>query len=306
MTIQEFGQTIKYKYPQYKNVDDTQLAQTMLKKYPEYQSKVDGKQSFPTGVGPGGANPLGRMLFPRGAAVQDKMIADQPVSLDERVGVGGEGINRVGGPILSLLGGGPNVYGVTGAIEGATTPGASVQQRAGNAVAQGGAQYLSAKALNFLSNYVQDAMHFKTVNPVKIAGGLRDEAVVESPSINTENLIKEGDKLAKLYPHAADYWDVEKAAFDKNMPTQDLLDKVTEMGRSSWTASGNAKDKAAASLTRGLYAKAREEIATQAPAVAEHTTGLKNALNLPNAMSAAQKASWLVLKLLGIGKLGGL
>lgn len=41
MTPQEFSKTIKAKYPQYKNVDDLELAKKIIEKYPVYSSKVD-------------------------------------------------------------------------------------------------------------------------------------------------------------------------------------------------------------------------------------------------------------------------
>lgn len=40
LSLAEFAQTIKKKYPQYQNVDDTELATKILEKYPEYKSKV--------------------------------------------------------------------------------------------------------------------------------------------------------------------------------------------------------------------------------------------------------------------------
>ena len=36
----EFAKTVKSKYPQYKDVDDLELAQKMVEKFPEYKSKV--------------------------------------------------------------------------------------------------------------------------------------------------------------------------------------------------------------------------------------------------------------------------
>lgn len=52
LSIQEFGDTIKQKYPEYQNQDSTVLGQKMLEKYPQYLSKVQtpitrGSQ-FPT------------------------------------------------------------------------------------------------------------------------------------------------------------------------------------------------------------------------------------------------------------------
>lgn len=40
MTIEQFGQTIKQKYPQYQDLPDADLGQKMLTKYPEYQDMV--------------------------------------------------------------------------------------------------------------------------------------------------------------------------------------------------------------------------------------------------------------------------
>jgi hypothetical protein len=40
MTPQQFGQSIKQKYPQYSEVDDVVLADMVIKKYPQYQSQI--------------------------------------------------------------------------------------------------------------------------------------------------------------------------------------------------------------------------------------------------------------------------
>lgn len=43
MTIEEFGQKIKMKYPQYHDLSDKEIGESMLKKYPEYQDLVATK-----------------------------------------------------------------------------------------------------------------------------------------------------------------------------------------------------------------------------------------------------------------------
>lgn len=40
MTIEQFGQQIKTKYPQYKDLSDAEIGQKMLTKYPEYQKTI--------------------------------------------------------------------------------------------------------------------------------------------------------------------------------------------------------------------------------------------------------------------------
>lgn len=48
MTTQELAQKIKQKYPQYKNVDDTQLVNKIVEKYPVYKTHLDDFSSQPT------------------------------------------------------------------------------------------------------------------------------------------------------------------------------------------------------------------------------------------------------------------
>lgn len=44
MTIDEFGKTIKQKYPQYQDIDDSELGQKMIEKYPQYNDMVLGQK----------------------------------------------------------------------------------------------------------------------------------------------------------------------------------------------------------------------------------------------------------------------
>lgn len=44
MTLQQFGQSIQEKYPQYAHMDPTQLGQQMIQKYPVYASQIDQPQ----------------------------------------------------------------------------------------------------------------------------------------------------------------------------------------------------------------------------------------------------------------------
>lgn len=48
ISIEEFGQSVKQKYPAYQNVDDATLWKAMLKKYPQYKKTVQSQWFFPT------------------------------------------------------------------------------------------------------------------------------------------------------------------------------------------------------------------------------------------------------------------
>jgi len=54
VSIQQFSQAIKEKYPEYKDVNDTLLTQRILEKYPQYQRMVDFSPPKPSTVDQGG------------------------------------------------------------------------------------------------------------------------------------------------------------------------------------------------------------------------------------------------------------
>lgn len=51
LTIEQFGQTIKKKYPQYADISDADLGQKMLSKYPQYKDMVSASQPEKKGLG---------------------------------------------------------------------------------------------------------------------------------------------------------------------------------------------------------------------------------------------------------------
>ena len=44
LSVQDFATKIKTKYPQYKDVDDTELAKRIVEKYPQYKEQVNFEQ----------------------------------------------------------------------------------------------------------------------------------------------------------------------------------------------------------------------------------------------------------------------
>jgi hypothetical protein len=47
MTIEEFGQQIKQKYPQYKDLSDLEVGQKMIEKYPQYNDILLSQNAKP-------------------------------------------------------------------------------------------------------------------------------------------------------------------------------------------------------------------------------------------------------------------
>jgi hypothetical protein len=182
--------------------------------------------------------------------------------------------------------------------EGLMTPG-----EAGGIALKAGEYYAINKIFSAGGKYVKDAWAAKTLSPTKIAGFLREKAAEATPNINTTKIIQAGERWAKLDPQSAEAWNELKSGISPNMNTKDLLDQLTAWGGRTWNLMGNQKDKAASELMKHVYGAGRDVIFEQAPEVAKHTAELRNIAGLPKMVTAAQKGSWFLLKLLGIGKL---
>lgn len=125
LSLDEFAQTIKQKYPEYADRDNTVLAQAMLAKYPQYQNRVfipqaeespgeRGLKGFGLGAVKGALNtvsnitglaskvpaPLGALLPPlTGLAVANKKLEPhkenfQPQGTAEKLGFGAEQVGE--------------------------------------------------------------------------------------------------------------------------------------------------------------------------------------------------------------------
>ena len=159
------------------------------------------------------------------------------------------------------------------------------------------------KILSVGGEKLSEAWQAKSINPTEIAGFMREKAAEATPTLDTSKIIQAGERWAKLDPQSADAWNELKSGITKDMNTKDVLDVLTAWGKRAYTTSGEIKDKAAASLMNQIYSAGRETIKEQAPEVAKYTANLRAIKELPDTMKAAQKGTWLLLKLLGIGKL---
>lgn len=157
--------------------------------------------------------------------------------------------------------------------------------------------------LKSVKNAGGNIKHIK--NPTKAFVEARDLAVKKYPTMDIKSVIEAGDKAAKLNPAGAADWEVAKTALSKSgkMPTKDLLQMLTDWGSQTYDKSGDVKGKAAAAIYNRVYQAGRTAIQTQAPEVASHTGKLAFLKNLPK---NTQKATWLALKAVGLGKLVGL
>src|SRR3990167_1540988 len=212
----------------------------------------------------------------------------------------------IAGPVGAGAGAAVGEYLKQGAQTGGIESLAPTKKNLGYSALKGGEYALLSKVLGGTLSYGKDAVRAKSLNPSKIAGFLREKASEATPTIDTSKIITAGEKAAKLFPNAKEEWDILKTGLQKDMPTKDLLDVLTSWGHRTWTISGQTKDKAAADLMKYIYGAGRESIKKQAPEVAKYTKDLADIKGIPKVLSGAQKISWFLLKLLGIGKIAGL
>lgn len=92
MTIEQFGQTIKAKYPEYSKYSDIEVGQKMLQKYPEYQSRIDQPEQPKFESGFGGSkfigSALGTLAEAPGLLQSSKAGAGQAEIIKQRVAQG--------------------------------------------------------------------------------------------------------------------------------------------------------------------------------------------------------------------------
>src|SRR3972149_11835751 len=84
MTLEELGQKVKQKYPVYKDIDDTELADKVIKKYPQYLEFLDQPQQ---------------------SVQQTQQSVQQPQEQGSFLNTLAGGVGKVGGALTSLFGG---------------------------------------------------------------------------------------------------------------------------------------------------------------------------------------------------------
>lgn len=100
-TVQEFSQTIKQKYPEYKDVPDDKLVNAVVKKYPQYASRVQmPEQERMESNGTKALNAIGSTALDIG-----KSLISAPARVASTAGGIVQGVGGLGGAALSALAG---------------------------------------------------------------------------------------------------------------------------------------------------------------------------------------------------------
>lgn len=101
MTIEQLGQAVKSKYPQYNNLSDTEVGQKVLIKYPQYQSRVDNNTHQSQSPN------QDQNIFSKAADIINKgynAYANAPV-IKQATQLVGLGVGALGGVIGGVVGG---------------------------------------------------------------------------------------------------------------------------------------------------------------------------------------------------------
>lgn len=246
-------------------------------------------------------NGLERSLLPRSSANQDMMMAGQDPSFDQRVGQVGESVNRSLYPLVATN---PLLAGVLGVAEGATQPGASLQDRATGGVSQGVGQAVTAGALKILGKV---ARPFKSTGEFKTA----ELAKAEGKTISGDNLYKalEAGKDQVSPTMQASYsrfLETAKQYQGQNIPVSTAAE-ILKNANTAYTAAGKVGKAATARFNDILAKSLRSEIANVAPGVAKANQIFSNLYKTQDIAKGLAKPAatavgvGLVLRMLGMG-----
>ena len=216
-----------------------------------------------TGTAPGGPNWLADIFLPRAAAIARKDITGKPVPTEERIGVGGEALNRLVGPFLGPLG-----FAAGGAIEGATKPGADIGERALGGAIQGGGQLVGAKALGLFGKLGIGQVEARG----KTAAKLTEEGLKignkETQKV-AKRIVKE--KLQRLDPEYGDL--ISKLAKESLNPSEALKLSV-RAGQQAHTLGGHPRLTQLAGYYSLLDQALNKELTQVAPKIMAQTANL--------------------------------
>lgn len=195
----------------------------------------------------------------------NKVDTGQNVSFDDALGAGGEFVSTAGIP---LTGGGSALaqalkLGGLGAVRGATTPGASLEGRAGMALIEGllgGALGGGAGAANAARKVISGAAKGEAA----VARNKLAQEVTKTLPVNS--IVKEGERITKNLPATAAKWEQEVAGLTDDVTPTNLLEKIDFWGQ-AYKASGELKDTASAKLYGALQRKAKDVLRKEAPQI---------------------------------------
>lgn len=239
------------------------------------------------GLGPQGISGLdipvlGDILFPRAKEVREKIREDQPVNLDEVAGAGGEYARNVGYGLGGIL---PMAIG--GFSSGATTPGATPEERLQAGVTEGAI----GGVLGRISKFLGGAKNVFTGKNVSQAAGFRgDIATKTTHKFSTNNLVKAAEDYVKNDPAAKRLWETTiKPSFETGQLTADeLVKRIGIWGNKAFTLSGKQGKPAAA----GLYAelsRAGRKLLEEVPELAKAHQQFAKATGLHEGVSGTLK-----------------
>jgi hypothetical protein len=152
-------------------------------------------------------------------------------------------------------------------------------------------------------NFAKNAAGAGSLNPFKVVGYARNQALDAAGNLDTSKVISAGEKYVENNPLAKEVWDTFKPVTGKSMSAGDLTYKMSKVWDVAYDKSGDVKNQAAAKLFNELYQAGKSVIKEQAPEVAKNNALFKILYDAPK---TAQKATWLALKTTAIGKMLGL
>lgn len=227
-------------------------------------------------------SPIGQLLSPRVSQTYQDLQQNKPVSPDQALGAAGEyGANLLTGGVGKLI---PRLAGA-GVLHGATTPGASAQDR----TMLGAGEGLAGGLLGLLGVGAGRGKDILSGSAKNLAAETRNKIAEESKiTLPVKQLIDEGNRIASNLPATAAKWEQEIAGLAKDAKPIDLIEKIDFWGQ-AFKASGELKDTASAKLYGALQRKAKEILKEKAPEVFKAHEKLRQEAalkNIPNKLKS--------------------
>ena len=211
----------------------------------------------------GAEEPLLNTFYPRASAEGKKLSQGEIPTPDEIIGGVGEGV--IGLLPFSKLGKIPfaGLSALAGGVHGATTPGASSEERVSRATQEG----VLGGLLGLGGSIINRGKNILTGSAKNQAAITRNKIAEETTkNLSTSKLKEEATRIADNLPATANKAQEEIAGLSKNINARDLVEKIDFWGQ-AFKASGDLKDTASGKLYGALQRTAKSLLQNEAPEI---------------------------------------
>lgn len=276
------NQTAQSQSPAFQRAtDNAQIPQQPQQQNPLMQLLQRGQTGKST-TNIGEANWLGKLLLPRASEVQGKQARGEQMGLDDKIGAGGEVINRILAPFFGPLG-----FAAGGALEGLTKPGTSAQDRVTGGAKQGATQL----AMGGLLKVLGIGANKLGLGGYKQAQQAASKATDQGVKIQATDRIREVSKEL-LRTNTAAYTEkpiLNKLVNGENVTPSELLDLTLSIGPKAFTKSKDPRISKPGDIYKALWIPLREKLNAVVPKAGAQISNLSRGHDVVSKLKTTAK-----------------